>query len=669
MAYVSCIKDVPIKIEKDDVDKKSNLQKKDSLRAAKYADALAKFIKHADTPVTIGIQGGWGSGKTSLFSIIQAYLEEDQENAPICVTVNAWEHSLFQEKEGKSLVVLSILASIIEAIQDTVKESPDLDKANKSFIEDKIAPAIKTTFNALGKYMPSLLGVAIGAATGVSATVAKNCDNEQNMPRLAEQIHALRENLEALVSHIQRNGRPIKTVVFIDDLDRVQPATAVEILDVIKNIFDIKNCVFVLAIDYEVVVKGLESKFGAREKNNEREFRQYFDKIIQVPFSMPVGSYSREMGRLLKQAFEFLEIYENYELDDIIDTLATVCKLATGGNPRSIKRLLNTLSLLQYIANETEENLTDLHKTLYLQIRFIIIALHLNFPEISRRLMENNKFTNWRLDELNTTWDLKLKDSEDDLKALANSPELRLYFDEDWEKVIFCLCAQSEWLKRKAWNVSRLMNMLRVTLNRLDGKEHDDELKAEALSDEAMEALSHILDSIAVVSIDTSGDNSKEKFKYDFVSRRMKALHRELATSYLKAEIKMPGGDEYASQDEIDDSIRAYQIESGNTEFPLIKLEYSDDDEYQEIIMTLICANKGYHNGQPQPALKDLQASLGDEPSMSWTLPDDPQDPYFKLKFVWDADKESLEKTDKLAKEISNIYKMARDVVTKMNKA
>ena len=41
------------------------------------------------------------------------------------------------------------------------------------------------------------------------------------------------------------------------------------------------NCVFVLAIDYDVVVKGLESKFGKKTEENEREFRSFFDKIIQ----------------------------------------------------------------------------------------------------------------------------------------------------------------------------------------------------------------------------------------------------------------------------------------------------------------------------------------------------------------------------------------------------
>ena len=47
-------------------------------------------------------------------------------------------------------------------------------------------------------------------------------------------------------------------------------------------------------IDYDIVVKGLESKFGPKTDENEREFRSFFDKIIQVPFSMPTGTYDIE---------------------------------------------------------------------------------------------------------------------------------------------------------------------------------------------------------------------------------------------------------------------------------------------------------------------------------------------------------------------------------------
>ena len=48
----------------------------DSLEIASYHEALVDFIKKTDTPMTIGVQGEWGSGKTSLLNQIWNRLEE-----------------------------------------------------------------------------------------------------------------------------------------------------------------------------------------------------------------------------------------------------------------------------------------------------------------------------------------------------------------------------------------------------------------------------------------------------------------------------------------------------------------------------------------------------------------------------------------------------------------
>ena len=85
--------------------------------------------------------------------------------------------------------------------------------------------------------------------------------------------------------------------LFLDEitgvLDEAGKETLIEILQEEDNlnIFSISHCVFVLAIDYQVVVKGLEHKFGKRTEENEWEFRAFFDKIINLPFMMPMGQY------------------------------------------------------------------------------------------------------------------------------------------------------------------------------------------------------------------------------------------------------------------------------------------------------------------------------------------------------------------------------------------
>ena len=70
-------------------------------------------------------------------------------------------------------------------------------------------------------------------------------------------IRDLRLQLTTLVNEIRvsENQRVDKIVIFVDDLDRIDPPEAVKILELLKNIFSIPGCVFVLAIDYQVVIK------------------------------------------------------------------------------------------------------------------------------------------------------------------------------------------------------------------------------------------------------------------------------------------------------------------------------------------------------------------------------------------------------------------------------
>ena len=115
-----------------------------------------------------------------------------------------------------------------------------------------------------------------------------------------------------------------------------------------------------MAIDYQVVVKGLEAKFGKQTPENEREFKSFFDKIIQLAFKMPLADYNigRYILNLLKQ-IDF-EDFEDEKLDPKLIT--EFVNLTISGNPRSIKRLINSLSLIKIINDIDEDQDSDFLK-------------------------------------------------------------------------------------------------------------------------------------------------------------------------------------------------------------------------------------------------------------------------------------------------------------------
>ena len=517
--FASCITDKPL-----------SKRQQDKLNASDYADGLHRFIISAETPITIGIQGAWGSGKTSLISMLGEKLNEDTDHQALCVFVNAWEHALFQATENKADVALSLLNGLYEGLRTSIENTGWLDKSKSDDALKKNEEIIHKAFSALK------LALNVGLAFATSTMYAGRAATEKSVsmekvPSVATTVHNLREALNDTVKILTKSGKPDKIVFFIDDLDRVPPATAIEILDITKNIFDVDNCIFVLAIDYDVVVKGLKGKYGQKTEENEREFRQYFDKIIQIPFTMPIGAYSN----YIKQMIETSLLKLNYPLKDetgsisekhkkLIERLSNEAIWATGGVPRSIKRILNTLSLLQHISisesgEEEQDEIINQNRLDELEIRFIIVALQIDFPEICRAIMRKSNFLQWNFDDLTVKWKLDRKSAHDDIESLKKD----LLFDEEWEQVLYCLCQKSTWLKSQVRNISDLLNNLRNALGAKERKQIDEDKLSNFIG---------ILDSIRIVSVDTESSNQiidDSNMKNDSISVFCKNMHKALA--------------------------------------------------------------------------------------------------------------------------------------------
>ena len=240
-------------------------------------------------------------------------------------------------------------------------------------------------------------------------------------------------------------------VFFIDDLDRIDPPVAVEILELIKNIFEVDNCIFVLAIDYEVVVKGLVPKFGPLTDKNEREFRSFFDKIIQLPFSMPVAMY--DVNNFLIESLEAIGyIDEKFaESESMKDRLTDFAMLSVGTNPRSLKRLINTISLLKIIGEQKDETEKEVYE---LVVNFGLVCIQIAYPKIYQALIEEPDYKSWtdktakkmRLNELSESQSIALKDTTE--------------FDDEWEIILFRICQNDPYLSSRAFQISQLLNYL-----------------------------------------------------------------------------------------------------------------------------------------------------------------------------------------------------------------
>jgi hypothetical protein len=406
----------------------------------KYQNALIEFVNHSHTPLTIALQGEWGSGKTSLMNLLDDELCD--KGTFYRVWINSWQYSLMRSPEE---AILKIVEGMIEQI---LKMLSDNDGKNKTV--ENVKSIFKKISLAGGKFLAKQITDKIGLnPDGVDAFFDGGGSEGAEISQMKKEI----EKLIAEIIETSKDKNKLGFIFFIDDLDRIDPPIAVQILELLKNIFDLDKCIFILAIDYDVVIKGLEPKFGKLTEKNEREFRSFFDKIIQMPFSMPVASYTIDIYLLdaLKN-IGFITEEESSE-NQYKESLTELASLSVGQNPRALKRLTNTLSLINIINKFEDEQQNEIENEKL--IGFAMVCLQIAYPYVYNKLIEDSNYINWN-DE--TALKLGLEILTPEQKERLNSTT---EFDEPWEKVLFRMCQKETYSKNRVFQISRLLNKVK----------------------------------------------------------------------------------------------------------------------------------------------------------------------------------------------------------------
>ena len=427
--------------------------KTDKLGISLHSEALTEFVEKTETPITVGIQGEWGSGKTSLINSIFHHFKNHPNVKQI--EVNAWEYSLLSAPEE---ALVKIVGKIIT---DLVGEDPK---------------------NELVKNLKKRAAYIFRGALRVSAHVALGSDAAEATDALLDpespDIRQLREDLEKVIDEMAKSGsNPYdRIIIYVDDLDRIEPKNAVAILELLKNFFSVKRCVFILAIDYDVVVKGLEDKFGKPTLENEWEFRAFFDKIIQLPFQMPMDDYS--IAKYVNSLLFEVGFVEDKGLDE--EKITEITRWTIGGNPRSIKRLVNSVSLNQIFAKKRKEKpgSPDSSSNRLVEgidikeeklLLFSLYCLQIAYPPIYSLLLDEPDFSAWNRDfafKQTNGSEERLENPKPEETESPFARELRIAqktedFNEDWEEALYRICYGRPRLKARVADISRFFSFIK----------------------------------------------------------------------------------------------------------------------------------------------------------------------------------------------------------------
>ncbi|MBQ1468497.1 MAG: hypothetical protein IIZ27_08470 [Solobacterium sp.] len=324
----------------------------DSLKIDKYVQGCADFIRNCETPMSIAVQGDWGTGKSSFMRMVENKIKEDVT----VIRFDTWQYSRVND-DRLFLPMLNVLTEKID--QAWVKKNPE-DKDYAEYFNNKVGKGFIRISPLIGK-AASLVGATAGGGlvAGIAEGIKIITDNgsAQEVDYYKE-IVSIREKLQERIDvltgaklldgsslTVNGEGRKGRIVVFIDDLDRLRPASAVVLLEDMKNFMDCEGCVFVLALDHKLVETGVRDKYGDITKDSPYAHK-FFEKIIQIPFYLPVNRY--DTRNYVEDLLQRGGLADKLNAEECTETV----KAFTDGNPRVIKRALNTFRMNLYMNPE-----------------------------------------------------------------------------------------------------------------------------------------------------------------------------------------------------------------------------------------------------------------------------------------------------------------------------
>lgn len=372
-----------------------------------YYEAIAKTVvrlvsEKSDEPLSVGVHGDWGAGKSSVLMMVEEAFSNDDR--VLCVRFNGW---LFQGFEDAKAVLIE---TIVEELRRKRPKSQKVAEQAKKVLRrvDWMKLARKAgaygltlatgmphpeTIKDLGAAARSLIsrGMEDVSPETVAALVEGSDEflREVAADNAPEQMHAFRQEFAELLEDAEID----RLIVLVDDLDRCLPDTAIETLEAIRLFLFVPRAAFVIAADEGMIEYAVRQHFPDLPvaTGPATYARNYLEKLIQVPFRLPslgyaetriyvtlllvlntCGEESDEFQKLTGLARELLRRpWKGPGLDrkavekalggvpieveramELAGRIAPILADGARGNPRQIKRFINTMMLRLAIAEE-----------------------------------------------------------------------------------------------------------------------------------------------------------------------------------------------------------------------------------------------------------------------------------------------------------------------------
>jgi predicted KAP-like P-loop ATPase len=319
----------------------------DKLRFKEVAQRIAISLvdRVSDDSLVVGVEGTWGSGKSSLLFLIGQELRNlPQDRRPTVIDFRPW---LIGNRDA---LIVSLFGELSNQLDQVAS-----DRGNST--PAKIARA-KSAAEALRRFMGGLSATGsmvevVGEASGIglikflgkgAKTVGDWAKGKQPPPQLSE----LKDNLIESLTELDH-----RFIITIDDIDRLEPIEVTEVLRLIRSVADLPNVIYLLCYDTEVLSQSIEKAVGVSDGT------EFLEKIIQLTIMVP----KPEPLQLRQWFSDELNKIAEVKNEDELSRLRQVIDYEGGRQlrtPRSVVRALDGVRFFWPPLREISADLADL---------------------------------------------------------------------------------------------------------------------------------------------------------------------------------------------------------------------------------------------------------------------------------------------------------------------
>lgn len=325
---------------------------KDRLGFTEVAGRIAKSIvdRASADGLVIGLDGDWGSGKSSLLHLIERKVGAlSDERRPTIISFRPW---LVGNRDALLSALFGDLADKIAAIN--VARGTNLPDAKKRAAET--AAKLRKFAHAMGRAgdlveAAGVLWAPLGY--GGKALKALRKVTEKKDKEVQTDLAALKR---AITADLTALGH--RFIVTVDDVDRLEPAEVIEVLRLVRSVADFPNIVYLLCYDVDRLAEAIEN--GADIEDG----KDYLEKIVQLTVMVPKPEPFELRQWFAEELADLLGPVE----DELGERLKLVIDQEGANQLRTPRAVVRTLDSIRFFWPALRDESVDIADLVWLQL-------------------------------------------------------------------------------------------------------------------------------------------------------------------------------------------------------------------------------------------------------------------------------------------------------------